>query len=193
MSASVKFADATCSLSCSTQVSVPGFAQAHHAQYAPVSLSRPNLKVKQATWNDHIPPTCDLRDAQDNDLTKLRTQFQHHFSSAPPNSGSRLRDFMNQADVLGLAKHVHILLQLSCPRRQEEGLLSGKGSHWQRRPSGCVSHPGVAFRAVSTLVLLVERAYGLSTSCRGSTAIRPQHRIFSGVLSEAVSVAMFAA
>eukprot|EP00983_Pelagomonas_calceolata_P044829 1139466-Pelagomonas_calceolata.AAC.6 len=31
-------------------------------------------------------------------------------------SGVRLRDFKNQADVLGLAKHV--LLQLSCPRRQ---------------------------------------------------------------------------
>eukprot|EP00983_Pelagomonas_calceolata_P052497 1142864-Pelagomonas_calceolata.AAC.2 len=43
-------------------------------------------------------------------------QFQHLFSSAPPTSASRPRDFMNQADVLGLAKHV--LLQLSCPRRQ---------------------------------------------------------------------------
>eukprot|EP00983_Pelagomonas_calceolata_P069292 1150314-Pelagomonas_calceolata.AAC.8 len=33
----------------------------------------------------------------------LRTQFQHLFSSAPPSSASRLRDFMDQADVLGLA------------------------------------------------------------------------------------------
>eukprot|EP00983_Pelagomonas_calceolata_P065573 1148646-Pelagomonas_calceolata.AAC.1 len=36
--------------------------------------------------------------------------------TAPPSSASRLRDFMNQADVLGLVKHV--LFQLSCPRRQ---------------------------------------------------------------------------
>eukprot|EP00983_Pelagomonas_calceolata_P050691 1142087-Pelagomonas_calceolata.AAC.11 len=50
------------------------------------------------------------------DLTEPRTQFQHLFSSAIPSSASRLRDFMNQAGVLELAKHV--LLQLSCPRRQ---------------------------------------------------------------------------
>eukprot|EP00983_Pelagomonas_calceolata_P080729 1155278-Pelagomonas_calceolata.AAC.3 len=37
------------------------------------------------------------------DLTELRTQFQHLFSSAPPSSASRLKDFMNQDDVLGLA------------------------------------------------------------------------------------------
>eukprot|EP00983_Pelagomonas_calceolata_P041865 1138237-Pelagomonas_calceolata.AAC.8 len=39
-------------------------------------------------------------------LTTLRAQFQHLFSSAPPSSATRLRDFMNQADVLGLAKHI---------------------------------------------------------------------------------------
>eukprot|EP00983_Pelagomonas_calceolata_P046751 1140326-Pelagomonas_calceolata.AAC.1 len=33
-------------------------------------------------------------------------------------SASRLRDFMNQDDVLGLANFVHVSLQLSCPCRQ---------------------------------------------------------------------------
>eukprot|EP00983_Pelagomonas_calceolata_P003988 129712-Pelagomonas_calceolata.AAC.1 len=56
------------------------------------------------------------------DLTNLRAQFQHLFSSAPPSSASRFRDFMNQDDVLGLAKGWcgcrHVSLELSCPRRQ---------------------------------------------------------------------------
>eukprot|EP00983_Pelagomonas_calceolata_P039742 1137322-Pelagomonas_calceolata.AAC.5 len=40
--------------------------------------------------------------------TNLRAQFQHLFKSAPPSTGSatRLRDLMNQADVLGLAQHL---------------------------------------------------------------------------------------
>eukprot|EP00983_Pelagomonas_calceolata_P047493 1140675-Pelagomonas_calceolata.AAC.1 len=52
------------------------------------------------------------------DLTELRTQFQLLFSSVPPSSASRLKNFMNQADVLGLAKFAHALLQLNCSRRQ---------------------------------------------------------------------------
>eukprot|EP00983_Pelagomonas_calceolata_P134073 1162023-Pelagomonas_calceolata.AAC.4 len=35
-----------------------------------------------------------------------------------PSTLPQLRDFMDQDDVLGLAKFVHVLLQLSCPRRQ---------------------------------------------------------------------------
>eukprot|EP00983_Pelagomonas_calceolata_P092967 1157726-Pelagomonas_calceolata.AAC.9 len=50
------------------------------------------------------------------------------FSSAPPSSATRLgiRDFMNQADVLGLAKH--LLLQLRWPCRQHgwAGLQTGQ-------------------------------------------------------------------
>eukprot|EP00983_Pelagomonas_calceolata_P028620 895987-Pelagomonas_calceolata.AAC.1 len=56
--------------------------------------------------------------AQLPDLTNLRAQLQHLFSSAPPSSASRLRDVMNKDDVLGFAKHVS--LQLSCPRRQPQ-------------------------------------------------------------------------
>eukprot|EP00983_Pelagomonas_calceolata_P074132 1152427-Pelagomonas_calceolata.AAC.1 len=56
-------------------------------------------------------------------LTDLRTQFQRLFSSAPPGIAPRLRDFMNKADVLGFAKHV--LLQLSCPRRECPHCLRG--------------------------------------------------------------------
>eukprot|EP00983_Pelagomonas_calceolata_P124266 1161088-Pelagomonas_calceolata.AAC.1 len=44
-------------------------------------------------------------------LCILHTQFQHLFSSAPPSSASRLRDFMNQAYVLGLAKSVSACLE----------------------------------------------------------------------------------
>eukprot|EP00983_Pelagomonas_calceolata_P023954 754136-Pelagomonas_calceolata.AAC.1 len=50
-------------------------------------------------------------------------QFQHLFNSANPSSASRLRDFMNQADVLG-----HVLLQLSCSRRQVQGLQGLQGN-----------------------------------------------------------------
>eukprot|EP00983_Pelagomonas_calceolata_P088258 1157161-Pelagomonas_calceolata.AAC.14 len=48
-------------------------------------------------------------------------------------SASRLRDFMNQADVLGLAKHV--LLQLSCPRRQSQPSSGNQRHHRKRCPS----------------------------------------------------------
>eukprot|EP00983_Pelagomonas_calceolata_P003554 115914-Pelagomonas_calceolata.AAC.1 len=44
-------------------------------------------------------------------LTELRIQFQQLFSSAPPSSASRLRDFVNQADVLELAKFVSACLK----------------------------------------------------------------------------------
>eukprot|EP00983_Pelagomonas_calceolata_P071552 1151297-Pelagomonas_calceolata.AAC.1 len=55
--------------------------------------------------------TGDIIQAQD--LTNLHAQFQHLFSSAPQNSATCLRDFMNQADVLGLANEhgaLHIIL-----------------------------------------------------------------------------------
>eukprot|EP00983_Pelagomonas_calceolata_P019021 598197-Pelagomonas_calceolata.AAC.1 len=67
-----------------------------------------------------LPPQADeehiILGCPSQDLTNLRAHFQHLFSSAPPSRASRLRDFMNQDDVLGIAKHVS--LQLSCPRRQ---------------------------------------------------------------------------
>eukprot|EP00983_Pelagomonas_calceolata_P039279 1137111-Pelagomonas_calceolata.AAC.1 len=47
---------------------------------------------------EHIILNCPYRD-----LTNLRTQFQHLFSSAPPSSATRLRDVMNQA---GLSERV---------------------------------------------------------------------------------------
>eukprot|EP00983_Pelagomonas_calceolata_P000719 26100-Pelagomonas_calceolata.AAC.1 len=62
-----------------------------------------------------------ILDCLSQDLTDLRTQSQHLFSSAPLSSASRLRNFMNQADVLGLAMLVFactFVLQLSCPCRQ---------------------------------------------------------------------------
>eukprot|EP00983_Pelagomonas_calceolata_P030410 954635-Pelagomonas_calceolata.AAC.1 len=48
------------------------------------------------------------------ELLNLRAQFQHHddlFSFVPSSSATRLRDFMNQADVLGLAKLVSACLK----------------------------------------------------------------------------------
>eukprot|EP00983_Pelagomonas_calceolata_P050602 1142050-Pelagomonas_calceolata.AAC.8 len=39
----------------------------------------------------------------------LCTQFQHLFSSATPSSASRLRDLMDQADALGLAKKIGLV------------------------------------------------------------------------------------
>eukprot|EP00983_Pelagomonas_calceolata_P059993 1146173-Pelagomonas_calceolata.AAC.1 len=56
-------------------------------------------RCKQTKDEEHIILDCPSQDS-----TNLRAQFQHLFSSAPPSSASRLRDFMNQDDVLGLAK-----------------------------------------------------------------------------------------
>eukprot|EP00983_Pelagomonas_calceolata_P066805 1149221-Pelagomonas_calceolata.AAC.1 len=52
-----------------------------------------------------------ILDCPSQDLTELRTQFQHLFSSAPPSSAARHRDFTNQAGVLGLAKFVSACLK----------------------------------------------------------------------------------
>eukprot|EP00983_Pelagomonas_calceolata_P074240 1152467-Pelagomonas_calceolata.AAC.6 len=52
-----------------------------------------------------------ILDCPSQDLTELRTQFQHLFSSALPSSASRLRDSMNQDDVLGLTKFVSACLK----------------------------------------------------------------------------------
>eukprot|EP00983_Pelagomonas_calceolata_P072609 1151794-Pelagomonas_calceolata.AAC.1 len=79
---------------------------------------------KKCDWcavqgEEHIILDCYFQD-----FTDMHTQFQLLFNSAPLSSASRLRDFMNQADVLGLAKsdwfgsrHL-FLLQLSCPCRR---------------------------------------------------------------------------
>ena len=45
------------------------------------------------------------------DLAGLRTQFQHLFSALPEDGAARLRDFMNQTDVLELAKFVSACLK----------------------------------------------------------------------------------
>eukprot|EP00983_Pelagomonas_calceolata_P092508 1157674-Pelagomonas_calceolata.AAC.4 len=56
-------------------------------------------------------PLCWRGKQKQADLSELRTQFQHLLSSAPPSSASRLRDFTNQDDVLGLAKFVSARLK----------------------------------------------------------------------------------
>ena len=52
-----------------------------------------------------------LLDCPSEDLTGLRTQFQHLFSALPEDGATRLRDFMNQTDVLELAKFVSACLK----------------------------------------------------------------------------------
>eukprot|EP00983_Pelagomonas_calceolata_P025770 807141-Pelagomonas_calceolata.AAC.1 len=42
-----------------------------------------------------------ILDCPSQDLTNFRAQLQHLFSSASPSSATRLKDFVNQADVLG--------------------------------------------------------------------------------------------
>eukprot|EP00983_Pelagomonas_calceolata_P038100 1136674-Pelagomonas_calceolata.AAC.5 len=91
---------------------------------------------------------CVNLDRPSQDLTNLRAQFQHLCSSAPSSSATRLRDFMNQADVLGLAKEPFLnargllagagfsflffsqapfALHLSCPRRRA---IESKNTHY---------------------------------------------------------------
>eukprot|EP00983_Pelagomonas_calceolata_P101671 1158722-Pelagomonas_calceolata.AAC.5 len=92
----------------------PVETQRHHGNRCPYELRIYN-KCDWYTVQDeeHV-----ILHRPSQDLTEVCTHFQHLpvFSSVPPSSASRLRGFMNQADVLGLAKH--IWLQLSCPRRQ---------------------------------------------------------------------------
>eukprot|EP00983_Pelagomonas_calceolata_P003608 117573-Pelagomonas_calceolata.AAC.1 len=45
-------------------------------------------------------------------LAYLCAQFQHLFSPAPPSSATRLRDFMDQADVIGLANFARLVFSL---------------------------------------------------------------------------------
>jgi len=52
-----------------------------------------------------------ILDCPSEDLTGLRTQFQHLFSALPEDGAARLRDFMNQTDVLELAKFVSACLK----------------------------------------------------------------------------------
>eukprot|EP00983_Pelagomonas_calceolata_P061511 1146861-Pelagomonas_calceolata.AAC.1 len=40
-----------------------------------------------------------ILDCPSQDLTNLHAQFQHMFGPAPPSSATRLRDFINQANV----------------------------------------------------------------------------------------------
>eukprot|EP00983_Pelagomonas_calceolata_P081768 1155687-Pelagomonas_calceolata.AAC.6 len=67
--------------------------------------------------DDAISPARGLCDAH----YDVQDEQHHLFSSAHPSSAPRLRDFVSQADVLRLDKHV--LLQLSCPCRQRKGQL----------------------------------------------------------------------
>ena len=53
-----------------------------------------------------------ILDCPSEDLAGLRAQFQHLFSALPENGATRLRDFMNQTDVLELAKFVCLLKML---------------------------------------------------------------------------------
>eukprot|EP00983_Pelagomonas_calceolata_P001374 46791-Pelagomonas_calceolata.AAC.3 len=50
-------------------------------------------------------------------------QFQHLFSSAPPSRATCLREFMNQANVLGLAKHISASAELT-PQAVGAGVTS---------------------------------------------------------------------
>jgi hypothetical protein len=52
-----------------------------------------------------------ILDCPSEDLAGLRTQFQHLFSALPENGATRLRDLMNQPDVLELAKFVSACLK----------------------------------------------------------------------------------
>jgi exonuclease III len=52
-----------------------------------------------------------ILDCPSEDLTGLRTQFQHLFSALPEDGATRLRHFMNQTDVLELAKFVSACLK----------------------------------------------------------------------------------
>eukprot|EP00983_Pelagomonas_calceolata_P094046 1157842-Pelagomonas_calceolata.AAC.11 len=95
-------------------------AQGHHGKRCPVGLEFATavmstmFKIKStSSW------IANLRNLQ-------TYQFQLLFSPATPSSASRVRDFMNQVDVLGITKLVTacccdwapFLLQLSCPHRQ---------------------------------------------------------------------------
>eukprot|EP00983_Pelagomonas_calceolata_P077764 1154011-Pelagomonas_calceolata.AAC.3 len=92
------------------------FSTAHIPRPYPCKPKPRNRCNHHCKRQEHITLGCPSQD-----LTKLRTQLQHLFtkasSSAPPSSVTRLRGFMNQADVLGLANLVTgtFLLQLSCP------------------------------------------------------------------------------
>eukprot|EP00983_Pelagomonas_calceolata_P048941 1141281-Pelagomonas_calceolata.AAC.2 len=58
-----------------------------------------------------------------NDMKNFQARFQHPFSSAPPSRATCLRHFMNQADVLGLAKHISALAKLP-PACRPQGFRS---------------------------------------------------------------------
>eukprot|EP00983_Pelagomonas_calceolata_P056789 1144763-Pelagomonas_calceolata.AAC.4 len=83
------------------------FGQRHHGNRYPYEL--------------RIRNKCDWRTVQDKEhivldcpsqiLTNLRTRFQRLCSSAPQSSASGLRDYLNQAGVLGLAKPVSACLK----------------------------------------------------------------------------------
>eukprot|EP00983_Pelagomonas_calceolata_P063402 1147702-Pelagomonas_calceolata.AAC.1 len=60
-----------------------------------------------------------------NDLTNLRAQFQRLFSSALPSSASGFRDFMNQTDVLGLAKFARFASAKLPPQAERAKWLIG--------------------------------------------------------------------
>eukprot|EP00983_Pelagomonas_calceolata_P085557 1156584-Pelagomonas_calceolata.AAC.9 len=69
-------------------------AQRHHGNRCPYELKICN----KCDWHTVQDEEHVILDCPSQDLTGLRTQFQHLFSSAPPSSASRHRDFMNQAD-----------------------------------------------------------------------------------------------
>ena len=47
-----------------------------------------------------------ILDCPSQDLAELRTQYQHLFSSVQDGSTTRLNDFINQTDALGVATYV---------------------------------------------------------------------------------------
>ena len=80
--------------------------QRHHGRRCPYELRICN-KCDWHTVQDeeHIILECPSQD-----LTDLRNQFHHLFSCTPPRRPIRLRDFIDQADVLALAKFISACL-----------------------------------------------------------------------------------
>eukprot|EP00983_Pelagomonas_calceolata_P115540 1160211-Pelagomonas_calceolata.AAC.1 len=69
-------------------------------------IMRSSILEHSVQDEEHIILGCPSQD-----LANLRTQFQHLFNSAPPSSASRLREFGNQANILGIAKSVSACLK----------------------------------------------------------------------------------
>ena len=81
--------------------------QRHHGQRCPYELRICN----KCDWHTVQDEEHIIMDCPSQDLADLRTQFQHLFSSVSQNGAKCLRDLMNQADVLELAKFVSACLK----------------------------------------------------------------------------------